>query len=294
MDTTPRLDSNQLQSFAADEWWEAIRTLDDVDLESLCPLDNGRHVVRPRESLGQLDKLPIEIIIPMLLSLDIHSLIAFRRVNSRAMDLVNSLHEYQMISKHCINILRAIICLGATWFNWRVLYETLSTTKCEMCPRYGSYLYLITCERVCYLCFTSNVRYLPLSEKNAISYIGSEVGRIPHVLNLWRWDDGVPYARERWVLLFDRQSISDSLSTLRRSTSRERLWESEHVPNYGLIGVNRYMTIISAPYFIPSSQSAHRGFYCTRCTDETSTGMYPGTKYTEDEFPNHIRMHGLI
>ncbi|KAG7135408.1 hypothetical protein HYQ46_008930 [Verticillium longisporum] len=73
-------------------------TLDDAQLETRCPLDNGRHadaLMSTHYPAGQLDQLPAELLIQILLQIDIPSLTHFRRVNRRAMGLVDSIPQMQ-------------------------------------------------------------------------------------------------------------------------------------------------------------------------------------------------------
>jgi hypothetical protein len=68
-------------------------TLDDAQLETRCPLDNGQHnctSISPRFAPGQLDRLPLEVLIEVLLRLDVPLLTRFRSLNRRTMELVNS------------------------------------------------------------------------------------------------------------------------------------------------------------------------------------------------------------
>lgn len=50
-------------------------TLDDAQLETQCPLDNGRHTdvsIPPRYSVGQLDQPLAELLIQVLLYTDVY------------------------------------------------------------------------------------------------------------------------------------------------------------------------------------------------------------------------------
>lgn len=66
-----------------------------------------------------------------------------------------------MVAEHCPDILRTILSIRANSFDCRTLYRTLCTTESATCDQFGNYLYLITCKRVCYLCFVENLDYLP-------------------------------------------------------------------------------------------------------------------------------------
>ncbi|KAH6982355.1 hypothetical protein BKA56DRAFT_673078 [Ilyonectria sp. MPI-CAGE-AT-0026] len=54
----------------------------------------------------------------------------------------------------------------------------------------------------------------------------------------------------------------------------------------------RYMSIILAPYFTPSSHSADWGVYCTRCVDNREPATHFRNKYTEDGFVDHMARYG--
>ena len=153
-------------------------TLDDAQLKKRCPLDNGRHDCTPIStcfSTNQLDRLPLELIIKVLLQLDIPSLTRFRGLNRRSMEHVNSVHQYTAIIKHCPNIIRVIVSIQADGFDCNTLYRTLCTSRCLTCDRvgksrFGNYLYLIDCRRVCYSCFTKRAEYFPLTSREASGF----------------------------------------------------------------------------------------------------------------------------
>lgn len=180
MDVT-RLNPDQLEEYGYRKSRIVDHTLDDARL------DNGRHHDQPKHPAGRLDLLPAELIAEVLLVLDLPSLTAFRRVNRRAMSLVDSLHQYLMVFNHCPDILRAIVSIDAKHFDYATLFKTLSTTKCATCDRFGSYLYLITCKRACYFCFTTDLSYFPVSATLVTKHTGlarRELKCLPHVLSL--------------------------------------------------------------------------------------------------------------
>jgi len=312
-------------------------TLDDARLEARCPLDNSqqchRLVTRPqycRCSLGQLGVLPLEILTKVLLALDLPTLTtSFRSVNSRAMNLVdNSLHQYRRVVKYCPDILRAIISINARSFDCTTLYKALSTEKCESCyQRFGAYLYLITCKRVCYFCLMSGVEYLPLSVAHVSGYTGlsgqelleGENWKIPCIYSLpGRYG---PYAavsiHRKW--LFDRQAVFDYAASspttpASMSGAREKEKENDGVgilhgqaddnanadTNTSFSGttareMRRYASIISAPFFDSTGQSADWGFYCHICDRDYDydTSILPEShwknKYAKEEFIDHLK-----
>ena len=72
---------------------------------------------------GQLDRLPPELLIVVLLRLDIPLLTRFCSLNRHTMKLVNSVRQYTPIIEHCPNIIRAIIGIQADVFDCSTLYR---------------------------------------------------------------------------------------------------------------------------------------------------------------------------
>jgi hypothetical protein len=66
-------------------------------LASHCPLDHGRHAIKPTTGLGCLSTLPLEIQQKSLGLLDAQSLITFRCVNQKAMEVVNGMVEWKKV-----------------------------------------------------------------------------------------------------------------------------------------------------------------------------------------------------
>lgn len=253
-------------------------TLDDAQLTTRCPLDNGRHTdasILTRHSVGQLDQLPAELLIQVLLYNDMPSLTSFRRVNRRAMELVDSVPQYAAIAKHCPDIIRAILAVEADAFDCRVLYRTLSTSRCSTCSRFGDFLYLIDCRRVCYLCFTERPEYSPLTIGRASRLLIADPTRprvagrqslraaeSPGALRLprrygdaWTGESGIFLRKPNQ--LFDRRAWIQDL-------------EGFGLPNDGKTSREplRFMAIITAPYLFDSGRQADWGDFCLGCSEE--------------------------
>lgn len=138
-------------------------TLNDNNLEQACPLDNGRHVIDQDHDLGVLEKLPLELLHSILVGIDIRSLTDFRRVNKRAMQVVDSISAYQSILRHSPASIRGILSTGiGSHISCQRLIDALNEPRCESCGDFGGYIYLLTCRRVCFLCFYEKQDYFPL------------------------------------------------------------------------------------------------------------------------------------
>ncbi|KAL7938666.1 hypothetical protein V8C35DRAFT_84860 [Trichoderma chlorosporum] len=286
------MDNRQLEQYGYRKSTIVDHTLDDARLESRCPLDNGRHHGESKHLVGKLDLLPLELITKILLTLDIPSLTAFRQINRRAMSLVDSLRQYRAIFDHCPNVLRAIVSIDAKHFDCTTLFDTLSTTKCATCDNFGCYLYLITCKRVCYSCFTTNALYFPVSLALATKHTGlarRELKCLPHISSLpGRYTAREKGARGR-IILLDRQSLSDRASEVSMRALAERAEQRDLTAGE----VRRYMSIISAPYFGSSGSLADWGFYCVNCIDSTDPKPIFRIKYTGDGFRAHMTQYGI-
>lgn len=266
-------------------------TLDDADLESRCPLDNGRHATHhPRSSLGQLDLLPPELITGVLLALDLPTLTAFRRVNQSAMNLVDTLRPYSMIFRHCPNVLRAVLSIEATSYDCQSLFETLCTSKCAACGRFGGYLYLATCERVCYYCYTSHPAFLPIPVTRAAQATGrtrKDLKRLPHIRSLpgkyTAWEKSSKGRR----LLWDQRAVMGDSSETAAHKLAESLRQRDHTTRES----SRFMSIISAPCFGPAGSPVDWGFWCVECRDGPRTAGQFRVKFTKDSILDHIRGH---
>ncbi|KAF6792986.1 F-box domain-containing protein [Colletotrichum sojae] len=236
-------------------------TLDGAQLAKRCPLDNGRHTdasIPPRYSAGQLDCLPPELLLSVLLSIDIPSLTRFRSVNRRAMDLVDSVPEYAAMIKRCPDVIRAVVSIQADAFDCRTLHATLKTSWCSTCEYLGPYLYLITCRRVCSHCFKRLPEYNPLTRNEALPFFTSNgtpqrrdgmsprhrlrLANPPSVVSLpGHFGRAGNSAGERRVRLFDRRSVTQDVRGLGRS--RSGFFRSDP-PRES----RRFMAVVTAPF----------------------------------------------
>ncbi|GJD02227.1 F-box domain-containing protein [Colletotrichum higginsianum] len=289
-------------------------TLDNAQLAKRCPLDyaNGRCAdasAPARNPAGQLDQLPAELLIQVLLYTDLPSLTCFRRVNRRAMQLVDSVPQYAAILRHCPDIIRAIISIQADAFDCNTLYATLSTTRCATCDRYGDHLYLIDCSRVCYFCFTRRPEYWPLTAGRASSVFMScrpittstntassssnrqrlLAANLPSVLSLpgryctsWAYEGG-NLVRKR-LRLFDRRAVTPDLT----GSGCQKLDKTTREPL-------RFMAIITAPYLFDSGLQVDWGCFCLGCSEEKDEGTrHFRIKYTRQGMLDHIAKHGPV
>lgn len=301
-------------------------TLDDID--NPYHFDNQFQSRAPRYSLGALDKLPLEIIHLALVQLDIQSLTDFRRVNTRASLIADSIPQYKRILAHVPAAIRGSLNINtARFFSCLDLYEKLSTAECDSCGDFGGYLYLITCRRVCFLCFTEKTDYLPVSRNDAIRKFGlrsEHLSSLPWMKSLpGRYSPRGIKCRQRETL-FDysaaRQTGIAVHGTIRAMEEYTSEMASKRLDVYntklslrGTNGTNmrpprsgdsfdgrcsnpkRFMGIIRAPFFSIQTAFADWGFHCVACkAHHYCRPLHWRRKYTMDSFQGHIRQCGEI
>ncbi|KAF2105914.1 hypothetical protein BDV96DRAFT_591778 [Lophiotrema nucula] len=120
-------------------------------LASKCPLDFGRHALSPRYNLGTLDeKLPAELQQMVLHHVDVKTLLAFRCVTMKAMEVVNQMLEFSKVAAHAPDTIRMAISLGTlSGFTIAELYTKLCQRTCDSCPRVCHFIDMVSLTRCC-------------------------------------------------------------------------------------------------------------------------------------------------
>ncbi|KAI1662633.1 hypothetical protein F4813DRAFT_341314 [Daldinia decipiens] len=261
---------------------------------------NGQHAIESTESTestgsrGDLNILPTETLVNVVLHLDVISVAALRRVNRSFMSVVDRIPEYRMVNQFCPRIIRDIVSLGAKHFDFATLHKTLCEKHCVSCGNIGGYIYLITCLRVCYVCFANEHRFCPMLAKYAREVTGcskKELEQLPHIRSVQgRYAANGVMCQNR-VTLWDRETVRSIQTTTAPTSERnERIHNNPH----------RFMAIVSAPYVEsvpnsnPPSKVAKWGLYCLGCSDSQEADTHFRKQYTEQSFVDHIILHGPV
>jgi hypothetical protein len=202
-------------------------TLDENDLVRLCPLDNGRHQINPIHYLGVLDRLPLELLIDIFTQVDLLSLTSFRRINQRAMQVIDSIPPYQAVIKHSIIPLRAILSVELrSAITCQGLFQTLQTPNCENCGDFGGFIYLLTYSGVYFLCFAHKEKYLPLSSSEIKRRYGLNHSAMASLLTMTglpgRYAHPARKVASRLDLINPKTACSHALKMYRSITAMER------------------------------------------------------------------------
>jgi hypothetical protein len=303
-------------------------TLDYNDLTRTCPLDNHNHHPDPKHDLGVLDTLPLELLSLVLLQVDIRSLTDFRRINNRAMQVVDSVLEYRLVQQHTTNLLRGILSVEiGSHISTQALFRTLNESKCEQCGDFAGFVYLLTCKRVCFLCLYENPKYCPLSITEAVRKFGvhrrlfASLHAIKSVPGCYSPNE---YIRKTRFTLIDSESARQvriqchgsteameqhvaeegrkKLESYQRrvagesdsgTTSRRR--PATGVQDGRTSDPRRFMAVVRAPWIKPSTNAVEWGFHCVGCKKKyRDRPLHWRRKYCVETFSDHIEECGCV
>ena len=304
-------------------------TLDENDLERTCPLDCGRHNIEPEYGLGVLDRLPLELLSDILVEIDIRSLMDFRRVNQRAMEVVDSIPKFQTIMRHSPNSLRGILSIESGFrISCLALFYTLCNPTCESCGDFGGYMYVLTCSRVCFLCLSEDSKYLPLLAPEVVRACGLNREFVTVLTGMRSvpgcYSPNEKICRNRLVLIdpdlayHAGAALHGSTSAMKRHVleTNSQKWENYRKriarKESGKLGRNprrppdalaidgrssnprRFMAIVHAPWVDLATNLANWGFHCVGCEKEYRRPLHWRRKYTVDTFNDHLNQCGSI
>ncbi|KAJ0424735.1 hypothetical protein BJY00DRAFT_247227 [Aspergillus carlsbadensis] len=285
---------------------------------SLCPLDKGRHTSLAKVGLGNLGKFPQEILGMILGKLDIQSLTKFRRVNRRAMQAVDSIRAYQQIVMRFSTALRAILSIGTgATYSCQDLYNELQFANCRHCGRFGGFLYLLTCRRVCIVCVRYFPLYTPILSTDVTEVTGGweldphDLATLPTMRTVpgYYTEDKI-HVQQKLIMydeaaVFDRatarygwKAVMDRARDRKRDTARrDDRSESPSSLNLENRGLRCFMALIRAPVF--KGSALDWGVYCSQCRKGYTGGDFLDffergeafRMFGPKEFEDHIGQH---
>ncbi len=281
------LDEPYPASFVTERLRIIDNTLDGHFSNTDFPCQKSQQTPQPLHSLGQIDKLPLELLSEVLLELDVPTLVAFRCVNRQAMVVVDSLPKFRRVVENCVGVIRAIVATKADSFTFNTLYSCLGLSDCVNCGRFGGNLYLITCQRVCYFCFSRDPAYFPITESTArrIGIRKDHLKNLPHLLSLpGQYTCFEKLSRKR-IKLFDRLAVQQRAQADKWTTFTGRQID------YTTREPKRYMAIISAPHF-RIGRGVDWGVHCLGCRDTDELTRHLRIKYSQTAILDHFRQYG--
>ena len=295
-------------------------TLDRVFLSLEATLKFGCIEDAFEADLGVFDLLPLEIIQRLLAQFDLRSFVNFQYLNRKSRVVAESVPEYKIIAQYAANTLRAIITVGlGQRITCEMLYDKLCTEKCETCGDFGGYLYLLTCQRVCYTCFVDQKKFLPLRRTHATRKFGLDrqtLNDLPQMRSVpGRYSTKESNISDR-ILLIDHEAAHAAGIALYGSSTimdvyiaavlarKQREYAKRAIKRCGARPPEtedprdghrenplRFMAVVRAPVFIRVSQKVEWGFHCCGCTDlHDGLYLYKGQEVENKHFINSKRL----
>ena len=304
-------------------------TLGDQALNKCCPLTQHFRRSNLRYGLGTLDVLPIEIIGMVLGQLDLQSIMSLQRVNHQAFDMVTTMPQLKAIIRHSPDVIRAILSSEtAPFITCQLLSNKLTSAACETCSDFAGYLYLLTCTRVCYRCFTHQSRYLPILRSDARRQFGlsaNSIKLLPQMKSVpGRYTIRNIICQNRLILIDSdaaRQAGLDiygsasamerhiaKLTAQKRSAYHKRLAgtagekrlpyprapRENAPPDDHEYNSRRFMAIVPVPFIVTRSEQAEWGFHCLGCRNEFGEFRNSRRQFIAAGFRQHLRQFGEV
>ncbi|KAL2691497.1 hypothetical protein Neosp_001883 [[Neocosmospora] mangrovei] len=278
-----------------------------------------------------LDRLPPELFHIIISQLDLASLHALRRTNRRAAELLYSHSEYNTIITHAWDAVRGALCIDtARSITCKQLHEKLCTEKCDGCGDFGGYLYLLTCKRVCFICFSEKKRYFPVPPNLACRkyWVAREiVDTLPHMKAMPGKYSPARVASVESVFVDSESALNVGLeihgsSDVMTETVIEK--EMERINEYSrrryeaafseddpkpfveppevflsrcderVNNPHRFLAIVQVPWFNRLQQLTEQGFHCIGCEDLEKMPFHHRRKFTAASFEEHLEECGEI
>ncbi|KAH8725641.1 hypothetical protein GQ44DRAFT_739461 [Phaeosphaeriaceae sp. PMI808] len=293
-----------------------------------------KHITKtPKVDLGTLDVLPLELLQDLLFQIDLRTLAKFRRINRRAVEVVEAIPQHKAVTTHAPNVIHGILGIETgQWISCQNVYEKLCAPDCERCGDFAGYLYILTCERVCFLCFSEDKTYLPLRHSHAIRKFGinhqilSTLPRMTSIPGTYSPNErkrherpalvdsesayragitfhGSSIAMKQYVSNtlaqklqdFNRRASQATAEESGSSTHRLRRPQTKEPFDGRSRNPMRFMAIVRMAVLKKVSQELEWGFHCIGCEKCYHNRIFHfGRKFTVASFSEHLRQCGKI
>jgi hypothetical protein len=113
--------------------------------------------IPPGPRCGALSRLPVELLYMIINQLDIRSVFRLAATCQQFLFMIYSWSTFRDVATHAMS---AIVALHKTRLLHHVtvadLHSVLQSSTCSGCGHPGPYLFLVTCERICFFCLRYN------------------------------------------------------------------------------------------------------------------------------------------
>ncbi|CAH0046281.1 unnamed protein product [Clonostachys solani] len=272
-------------------------------VEALLPINCRQGMA----NIGTLGRLTPECLQIVFNQLDIDTIISFQSTSHGSFALVNSLPTYGVISKHARNAVRGARIIGtsnrATCIE---LYSKLCQPACDQCEEFGGYIYLVTYRRLCLLCLSTHLSFLPLGRQWARRYFGldsSTVNSLPRLLTLGgRYSPEGGKLQNKQVLVdydaareagISRHGSQEGMEAY-VAAARGRAGRRRGPPDGKAGNPLRFAAAVRLPWYDESSGELEWGFHCRGCEKSEQRSALCRKKYNAVSFRRHIQTYGPV
>ena len=138
---------------------------------------------RTSPSLGDLEKLPMELLHTVFRELPVANILSLYRTNSRSQAVLSSWPSLALVNQYGQNAIRALIASqSAHRYTFPQLESVVFSSECEFCQEHGEILYLLKLVRCCFRCLSTDRRLLAVNTTYAVNVLqvpSSELRKLP-------------------------------------------------------------------------------------------------------------------
>jgi hypothetical protein len=216
----------------------------------------------PTATLGDLGRLPVEILMMILRHMNIRTFFRFRQVNLRVRELSAAIKEYETIAKYALGAVRALLRTNLAGGTVNSLYQELQSDRCKTCHGFGGLLFLLTAQRCCFNCLLHSSRYhvMGLDEFYNSANVTREALRHRPVLRTvsGKYDEKCQHRPSHLILVGKTSTALFKAGVIDKST-RQKLARRKSPKEY------RSMTATPFPSYDPKTDKLDRGVCCGGC-----------------------------
>ena len=254
-----------------------------------CLIDHGL------STLGDLEVLAVELFSEILQYAPLSSVLTFRLLNKRARAAVDTSVPYKYILLNAPCIISALVRTGvSSHFTVDHIFRTFTTPDCQVCGKFGAFLWIPECIRCCIPCVRESPELCPMTECDAKAAFGltkKTLASVPVMISLpgtytlsetpqkrtrrllsqklARLAAVVAHGGEKGFMDFIDSGISQSrIAYERRVAARNRAQESfdsQGNLNCSIDDVRRFMATTHLPYFDLTTRTTQNGLSCQGC-----------------------------
>ncbi|CAI6087193.1 unnamed protein product [Clonostachys chloroleuca] len=283
---------------------------DDHTLDGNLPAVEPLSPINYREgtaTIGTLSRLTPECLHIIFNQLDLDAIVNFQSTSHGSLAFVNSLPTYAVISRHARNAVRGARIIGTSHRVTCIgLYRKLCQPTCDHCGEFGGYIYLVTFKRLCLLCLSTHLSFLPLGRQWACRYFGLDSGTVnslPRLLTLGgRYSpEGGKLQNKQILVDYDaargagiaRHGSQEEMEAY-VAAARGRAGRGRGPPDGKAGNPLRFAAVVRLPWYEETSGELEWGFHCRGCEKSEQRSALCRKKFNVASFRRHIQTYGPV